>query len=65
MEKEGDNVMYDYATVTMQNRILGQLQDINNNLLVYNETVTYLLILIIIVLMSFGIYKLVMSCLGK
>lgn len=57
--------MYDYATVTMQNRILTELQTLNSNLVVYNETTTYLLILLIVCFMSYCIYKFVLRCLGK
>lgn len=57
--------MYDYATVTMQNRILTELQTLNSNLVVYNETVIYLLVLIVIILLSFVVHRFIMRCLGK
>lgn len=57
--------MYDYATVTMQNRILSELQNVNSNLVMYNEILTYLIILIIIILLSFVVHRFIMRCLGK
>lgn len=57
--------MYDYATVTQQLRILSELQTLNSNLVVYNETITYLLILLIFSFLSFCVYKFILRCLGK
>ena len=57
--------MYDYATVTQQVRILNEIQTLNSNLVTYSETITYLLILLIICLLSFFAYKFILRCLGK
>lgn len=57
--------MYDYATVTMQNRILNELQNLNSNFVNYNEILVYLLITFIIAFLVYCSHKFIMRCLGK
>lgn len=57
--------MYDYATVTQQVNILNAIQDLNNNVVILNQSIIYLLVLICIILCSFIAHKFIMHCLGK
>lgn len=57
--------MYDYATIAKQNQIISELNSLNQLLSQGFTNLYYLLIVLIIAVLTFGIYKYVMKCLGK
>lgn len=57
--------MYDYATIAKQNQIISELNSLNQLLSQGFTNLYYLFIVLIIAVLTFGIYKFVMKCLGK
>lgn len=57
--------MYDYATLTMQNKIFSELVKLNTSLdLLFNNFQVFFII-IILILVSFLGRKFILKCLGK
>lgn len=57
--------MYDYATVTMQNRILSEISNLNSSVSQFLDSIITVLVLICFIFLVFIVYKFIIKCLGK
>lgn len=65
MEEKEWSLMYDYATVTMQNRILSEISNLNSSVSQFLDSIITVLILICFIFLVFIVYKFIIKCLGK